>query len=72
MFIDSGFSDSDDMDDDDEICFICDHIEVNNGMELLLVWTQGKREWSNIKNVKQDCPNFDKGIQLESSKRKRI
>ena len=47
-------------------------------MELLIVWTSGKREWSNIKNVKKDCPNLvkkymnDKGIKLESSKRKII
>ena len=50
--------------------YIHDHIEVNNGMELLLVWTSDKREWSNIKNVKKDFPNIlnkyinDKGIKL--------
>ena len=58
LFIDGSCSDSDDMDDDDddddEICFIHDHREVKNGtMELLVVWTSGKREWSNIKNVKK-------------------
>ena len=75
MFIDGSCSD----DDDDEICYICDHKGVNNGMELLIVWTSGKREWSNIKNVKKDCPNLvkkymnDKGIVLESSNiKKRI
>ena len=76
MFIDGSCSDDD---DDDEICYICDHRKANNGsMELLIVWTKGKREWSNIKNVKKDCPNLvkkymnDKGIVLESSKKKRI
>ena len=79
MFIDCSCSDSDDTDDDDEICYICDHREVNNGtMELLVVWTSSKREWSNIKIVKKDIPNIvnkhinDKGIKLDSSKRKRI
>ena len=76
---DSDNTDDDDDDDDDEICYICDHREENNGtMELLIVWTSGKREWSNIKNVKKDFPNIvnkyinDKGIKLDSSKRKRI
>ena len=66
-------------DDDDEICYIRDHREENNGtMESLIVWTSGKREWSNIKNVKKDFPNIvnkyinNKGITLDSSKRKRI
>ena len=75
---DSDNSDDDDS-DDDEICYIRDHREENNGtMELLIVWTSGKREWSNIKNVKKDFPNIvskyinDKGIKLDSSKRKRI
>ena len=83
LFIDRSCSDSDDMDDDDddddEICFIRDHREVKNGtMELLVVWTSGKREWSNIKNVKKDFPYIvnkyikDKGIKVETSKRKRI
>ena len=79
LFLDGSCSDSDDTDDDDEICYICDHREENNGtMELLIVWTSGKREWSNIKNVKKDFPNIvnkyinDKGIKLDSSKRKRI
>ena len=74
---DSDNTDDDD-DDDDEICYIRDHREENNGtMELLIVWTSGKREWSNIKNVKTDFPNIvnkyinDKGIKLDSSKRKR-
>ena len=69
----------DDTDADDEICYICDHREVNNDtMKLLVVWTKGKREWSNIKNVKKDCPNLvnkyikNKGIILDSSKSKRI
>ena len=45
-------------------------------MELLILWAKGKREWSNIKNVKQDCQNLvnkyikNKVIKLESSKRK--
>ena len=71
--------DDDDDDDDDEICYIRDLREENNGtLELFIVWTSGKREWSNIKNVKNDCPNLvnkhinDKGIELDSSKRKRI
>ena len=74
MFIDGCFYDSDDMDDDDEICFICEHKELNNGMELLIVWKSDKKEWSKINNIKQDCPNQsnayinDKGITLESSK----
>ena len=80
LFIDCSCSYSDDTDDDDdEICYICDNREENNGtMELLIVWTSGKREWSNIKNVKKDFPNIvnkyinDKGIKLDSSKRKRI
>ena len=82
LSIDGSCCDSDDTDnddDDDEICYICDHREENNGtMELLIVWTIGKREWSNIKNVKKDFPNIvnkyinDKGIKLGSSKRKRI
>ena len=79
LFIERSCSDSDDMDDDDEICFICDHREVKNGtMGLLVVWTSGKREWSNIKNVKKDFPYIvnkyikDKGIKVETSKRKRI
>ena len=80
LSIDGSCCDSDNTDDDDdEICYICDHREENNGtMELLIVWTSGKREWSNIKNVKKDFPNIvskyinDKGIKLDSSKRKRI
>ena len=57
LFLDDSCYDSDDIDDDDKICFICD-----------IVWTSDKREWSNIKNVKQDCSNFvnkyimDKGM----------
>ena len=50
--MDGGCYDSDDTDDDDELCFIRDHREINNGMDLLVVWTNGKREWSNIKNAK--------------------
>ena len=83
LSIDGSCCDSDNTDDDDsdddEICYIRDHREENNGtMELLIVWTSGKREWSNIKNVKKDFPNIvskyinDKGIKLDSSKRKRI
>ena len=58
LLIDGSCCDSDDMEDDDKICFICDHREVNNGLELLVVWTSDKREWSNINNVKQDFPNI--------------
>ena len=83
LSIDGNCCDSDNTDDDDsdddEICYIRDHREENNGtMELLIVWTSGKREWINIKNVKKDFPNIvskyinDKGIKLDSSKRKRI
>ena len=83
LSIDGNCCDSDNTDDDDsdddEICYIRDHREENNGtMELLIVWTSGKREWSNIKNVKKDFPNIvnkyinDKGIKLDSSKMKRI
>ena len=83
LSIDGNCCDSDNTDDDDsdddEICYIRDHREENNDtMELLIVWISGKREWSNIKNVKKDFPNIvskyinDKGIKLDSSKRKRI
>ena len=47
-------------------------------MESLIVLIKGKRKWSNINNIKHDFPNLvnkyinDKGIKLESSKRKRI
>ena len=40
-------------------------------MELLIVWKRGKREWSNIKNVKQDFPLLvnkyinDKAVKLK-------
>ena len=42
------------------------------------MWKNDKREWSTMKNIKQDNPNLvntyiiNKGIKLESSKRKRI
>ena len=70
LFIDGGSYDSDDTDDDDEICFIRDHREVNNSLELLVVWTSGQRQWSNIKNVNKGFPNIvnkyikDKWIKL--------
>ena len=67
LFVDHNSSDYDNTDDDDDICYICDHRDVNNGtMELLIVWTKGKREWSNIKNVKKYCPNLvDKYIRIK-------
>lgn len=71
-------TDSDEDTEDDEICYIRDHRKANNGtMELLIVWTKGNREWSNIKNVRKDCPNLlnkyisDKGIVLEPSTMKK-
>ena len=51
LFIDDNCYSSDDTDDDDEICFICDLREGNNDIDLLIVWTSDKREWSNIKNT---------------------